>query len=518
MSTIEKKLQAPDNTYAADQSICRVSPKKVFIPETTKEIQELVQYVLEHEYDNPAYSITVRAGGTCMSGGPLNEGIIVDVSKNLTRIGEYVPEDHTLEVEGGTWYRDVEEHLEKKDRMFAPYTSSKDICSIGGMVGNNASGEKSFRYGATRDNVHSVSMVCGDGDEYTFGPLSTKELGEKMNQNNFEGDIYCKLHKLYTEHADVIKKEIPSTKKNTAGYALNTIYDAENDTWNLAKLIVGSQGTLGVITGARLHTAPIAKHTALYAIPISSFENVPDVLEDVANNSPETIEVYDQTTLRLSCKSDPTIKKNLEHLLEYKAVLLVQYAEETRQALKEKQEAFEKACASHKLLFEFAEGENEECHWQTRRNSYGLFRDNATKGRPVPLIEDISVHRKDLDKLFDDIDDIMKKYEYEYVFHGHIGDASIRVFPLVDFDKKDAKENLYKMAEEVFAVVLGKNGTISTDHGDGIVRTPFLPMMYEEKMRSIFQEIKDAFDPKNIFNPGKKLSVTKEYFLEHIRE
>lgn len=516
MKSITEKLRKPTKKYSVDQSICRVVPTKVFIPETKEDIQELVRYVLEHEYDNPDFSLTVRAGGTCMSGGPLNKGIIIDVSEHLIKIGEYIPEDQTLQVEGGTWYRDVEKHLERKERMFASYTSSKDICSVGGMIGNNASGEKSFRYGATRDNVHSVSMICGDGNEYVFGPLSTKELGEKMNQNDFEGNIYCKLHKLYTEHSNLIQKETPSTKKNTAGYALNAIYDRENDVWNLAKLIVGSQGTLGVLTGARLHTAPIAKHTALYAIPISSFENVPDVLEDVTNNNPETIEVYDNTTLALSCKTNPSVKKNLEHLLPYKAVLLVQYGEATRTLLSEKQKAFEKICTLKKISFEYAEGEKEEAHWQTRRTSYGLFRDNASKGRPVPIIEDISVHRKDLDKLFDDIDEIMKKYEYEYVFHGHIGDASIRVFPLVDFSKKDAGENLYTMTEEVFNVVLNKNGTISTDHGDGIVRTPFLPMMYEQEMRNIFQEIKDVFDPKNVFNPGKKISVTKEYFLKHI--
>lgn len=504
------------DAYKTDKSICSVTPHAVVRPRTTNDIEDLVKYVLEHEVGNKHFSLTARAGGTCMSGGPLNEGLIVDMSAHMTDIKEFDQEKNTLLVEGGAWYRDIETALLKKNRMFAPYTSSKDICSIGGMVGNNASGEKSFRYGPTRENIRSLSMVCGDGNTYAFGPLSTKEFGEKMNQNTFEGELYTKLHRLYTKNEELLISEVPDTRKNTAGYALRDIYSKETDTWNLTPLIVGSQGTLGIVTAIELETVPILPHKKLFVLPIDSFENVPDILEAVTTHNPETIEVYDNATLTYACASNAATKKHLSHLLSSRAVLLVQYAEPTRFELEERSKVFIKKCTEQSILFEEPDEEAEKAHWDTRRRSYTLFYENAKHGRPVPIIEDISVHRKDLDTLFDDIDTIMKKYEYEYVFHGHIGDASIRVFPLIDFSKKESKENMMKMAEEVFMLIEKRRGTISTDHGDGIVRTPFLPIMFSPEAMQVFQKVKDAFDPFHIFNPGKKLSVTKEYFLEHI--
>jgi len=517
---IEKLIRRGDDLsrYATDQSIFRVMPKGVFTPTNVDDIKQLVTYVSTNYAGDPAYSLTARAGGTCMSGGPLNSGIIIDVTAHLGPISSFNAEMRRLWVGAGAYYRDVEKFLEPHGLLYAPYTSSKDICCIGGMVGNNASGEKSFRYGTNRENVRRIRMVCKDGNEYLFAPLKTPELASKKNLKTFEGEIYRSILGLYEKNKDRFNTIYPHVRKNAAGYALHTIYDPKTDEWNLAKLIVGSQGTLGIITAIDLALVPIAKHTALFALPVQSFEDVPDILDEITAEVPDTVEVYDQKTLELACKEDPHINKHLSHLMPYRAVLLVEYTAQSEEELKQKTSHFTNVCGAKSVEFEGqCDAETAACHWETRRNSYRLLKEYVTKGTPVPIIEDISVERAQLGGLFDELDDIMKKYGFEYVFHGHIADGSIRVFPVVDFSKPDAVDNLLASSEEVFKMVLKRGGTISTDHNDGIVRTPFLPLMYDEETRAMFQQIKDTFDPQNIFNPGKKLSVTKDHLRESIK-
>jgi len=517
---IEKQISRKAlGQYSTDQSIFSITPSGAFIPKDSKDISELVLYVTKEHKGDSKYSLTARAGGTCMSGGPLNDGIIIDVTKHLGEIISFDAEQKRMWVGMGAYYRDMEAYLAPKGLLYAPYTSSKDICCIGGMVGNNASGEKSFRYGANRDNVRSIKMVCADGNEYLFGPLKSKEVDKKKKLETLEGEIYRVLTSLYETHKETFDTTYPHVRKNAAGYALNTIYDQKKDEWNLAKLLTGSQGTLGIMTSAEIEVVPIAPHTALFAVPIDTFENVPDILDEVTKETPDTVEVYDKKTLELACKEDPHIHKHLSHLMPYRAVLLVEYTEESEEELAKKVAHFNEVCNAKSVRFEgVCDPETTASHWETRRNSYRLLKEYVKNGTPVPIIEDISVARKELDGLFDELDAIMDKYDFEYVFHGHIADGSIRVFPVIDFTQPDAADKLLASTEEVFEMVVRRGGTISTDHNDGIIRTPFLPLMYNDATRAMFQEIKDVFDPQNIFNPRKKLSVTKDYLKSVIKK
>ena len=503
--------------YSIDESIFRVTPSGVCTPQGAKDIQTLVRMSTEKRGDI-SYSLTARAGGTCMSGGPLNEGIILDMSA-MAEIISFDEETKRMWVQPGAYYRDVETYLLPYKLMYAPYTSSKDICCIGGMVANNASGEKSFRYGTNRENVRSIRMVCADGQEYTFGPRTDAEMDEVCAQDTWEGKLYRTMRELYNAHEETFKEIYPNVRKNVAGYALNAIYIKETGEWNIAKLLAGSQGTLGIMTAIELELADIRPYSAVYAVPIDTFANVPDILDEVTKEVPDTVEVYDNMTLSLACKENKATEKVLGHLLPYRAILIVEYTALTEESLKAKADRFEEVCREKGVAYEGPlTPDIAGHHWEARRSSYRLFTRNVTSGTAVPIIEDISVERKALDSLFDELDAVMKKYEFPYVFHGHIADGSIRVFPVVDFTKKEAVRNLLAATEEIFTIVVAKGGTISTDHNDGIVRTPFLPLQFTNDSLTLFQAVKNAFDPHNIFNPRKKVGGTRKHLVRAIKK
>ena len=197
----------------------------------------------------------------------------------------------------------------------------------------------------------------------------------------------------------------------------------------------------------------------------------------------------------------------------------MEYTASTLADLERKTKEFKAVCGMKGIAFEGPlDPETTLFHWETRRNSFRLLKSYVTEGVPVPIIEDISVARSELGGLFDDLDAIMDTYGFEYVFHGHIADGSIRVFPVVDLAKPGAVKKLLDATRDVFEMVIQRGGTISTDHNDGIVRTPFLPLQYNKETLRMFKEIKRAFDPQNIFNPNKKLSVTKTYLKNAIKK
>jgi FAD/FMN-containing dehydrogenase len=453
-----------------------------------------------------------------MSGGSLTEGVIVDTTHGFTHIGEVTKDARELWVSSGVYYRDLEKTLIPFGLMFAPYTSSKDICTIGGMIGNNASGEKSFRYGATIDNVLSIRMICSDGNEYEFSAITKSELDQKKTLTTYEGTIYRKISTLLETSSEIIEKERPKVKKNAAGYGIWNVHDKHTDMYNIAKLIVGSQGTLGFITEAKIKIYPILPYTSMVVVGINNLSDLAKVITIMSKNNPEGIEVYDSHTYTLAKLYKEKEASAVSYVEGQHLTVFALFSEEkegTAQAVSLTCQKQLDDSGYKTILIE--DKKEQEAHFVIRRASFKMLKEHAhNEKRAVPFIEDTIVPLDRYDGFLSELEHILKKFDMTYTYAGHIGDGSIRLIPLVDMEKETSTQNILKLAEEVYTLTVHHGGSISVDHNDGIIRTPYLHLMFSEKMLEIFTMIKSVFDPDNLFNPNKKVGGTKEHISKFI--
>ncbi len=491
--------------HSTDSSIFKIIPKEVIFPKTIDEISNIIKNAKENNRN-----ISVRAGGTCMDGGSLNDDIILNFTENFKdiKINQYLK---TAEVQMGAYYRDIEHEALKHGLMFAPYTSSRDTCGIGGMLGNNASGEKSVRFGATIDNVLSVKIFLNDGNLYEFEEITDEECLRISHEDSFIGNIYKEVRDIYKNYGNEYIKSIGNVNKTASGYKLDKVFDKEKNTWNLSKIFIGSQATLGIILSARLKLVNIPTHTRLIAIPVNSLNLLPQILQKIMENNPESVETFDINTY-IYAKSflpEDTLRVSKFFTHDEKLIILAQFdtdeiAHEVLLSLKE---------IERKSEYVY-DNQIKESLWNIRRSSFRVMRDNVydkpTK-KAVPCIEDIIVPVNKFDVFIPEMIDILKNNKIDYGFHGHIGDGALRIVPVFDFEnKKEAIDKIILLCNQVFDLVKEMGGNMSADHSDGIIRTPFLKDFYGVDLyQNVIVAIKMLFDPEGIFNRGKKVGLGK---------
>lgn len=494
--------------HSTDASVFKVTPLGVLYPKSAGDIALVVKKIRELKESassaDKEISLSVRAGGTCMTGGSLHPGYMLNLTRYMNRI-QVDPETQTATVQMGAYFRDVEAEAAKHGLMFAPYPSSKMICGIGGMIGNNASGEKSLRHGATSDNTLALKVVLADG---TYLDTSPTPLTRLSPHTKLEKDL---IH-LYDEFGHRLEAKLSGVRKASSGYRLDRIvHDHHLD---LTPLFVGSQGTLGIVTEARLHLVPIPTHTSLLLISIDSLHDLPEVLQAILRHNPECVETFDVNTFnraKIYLKEDAA---RIEFCFtdSTHALVLAQFNESTQEETDArahdcKEELEELSCrvtyAEDKLLFDSA--------WNIRRHAFSLMRDNNEKGfRAVPCIEDSIVPLEVFGIFVERLMDIIDTYKLSYAYHGHIGEGALRIIPIFDMREDDVADTIISFTREVVSLLNELEGNLSADHGDGIIRSPFLEEFYGEDMFDVFHTIKELFDPMHILNPHKKTGGTEE--------
>lgn len=509
-----EKLQ----TNSRDASIFEVTPTAIVYPKNAEDLKKLVKYAKKRVKKYPELTLTARNGGTCMSGGSLTQGLQLDMSRYFTHIDEINKDDSSIIVQGGVMHLEVEKATHPHGLLFAPYTSSRDICGIGGMIGNNASGEKSVKYGPTSANVRTLRVVLSDGNEYTFGPLTVSEIEEKKKLDTYEGFLYREVTKILEDNMELIKQRHPKVKKNAAGYALWDLWDEKKEYFNMARLFVGSQGTLGIVTQAQLKLVPFSKTSRMIVVPISALNDLAPVVTTLLQFSPETCETFDFHTYDLAKKYHPEDAKRAgvaegKHMVVF-AIYAADSQEEADRAAQDAKHAIEGIA---KEVAWIEDKETIESLLLIRRKSFKMLLEHPHENqRAMAYIEDTIVAIESYGEFLASLEKILSQYEMTYTYAGHIGDGSIRLVPLVNMEKPDSRDKIIESATRVYDLVLAFGGSISVDHNDGIIRTPYLEQMYGTEMVALFTQIKQLFDPLNIFNPGKKVGGTLEYAYNHI--
>lgn len=551
--------------YGRDASIFEIKPEVVVKPKDVDDIKNLVKFVSEHKSSEPNLSLTARAGGSDMSGGPLNDSIILDLTAHFNKVIEVVPisskfkefgqeiedprfynfdkvrgkigSDNYAITEPGVFYRDFEKETLKKGLLLPSYPASRELCAIGGMVANNSGGEKSLRYGKTDNYVEELNVVLSDGNEYVFKPLTADELEQKKNRNDFEGEIYRKIHELLKTNYEIIEKARPNVSKNSAGYALWNVWPNRHG-FDLTKLFVGSQGTLGIITKIKFRLIKPAKYSKLLVIFLKDLNKVGDLVITLNKYKPESIESYDDKTIRLVFKILPDLirKMGVIGLFRFvpdlwaiiagggipKLVILAEFTEDDEEALVGRVKKYQKEISNgFKLKTRIAGSKADvQKYWTIRRESFNLLRKHVKGKKTAPFIDDIIVRPEHLPEFLPKLNAILDQYKNYMIstIAGHPGDGNFHIIPLMDLSDEKSRSIIPEVAEKVYELVKKYNGSITAEHNDGLIRTPYLEKMYGPEVYGLFEKVKFIFDPQNIFNPGKKIGGSLEYSMKHIKQ
>jgi len=531
--------------YSRDASIFEVRPKLVLFPKDSEDVKKLVKWVSENKnkYANPEknkdwknLSITCRCAGTDMSGGALGESLILDFTRYMNKLISF--NGNKITVQPGMFYRDFEKITLEKGLILPCYTASKSLNAMGGMFGNNSAGEKTLKYGQTQDYILETKIIFSDGNEYIVKPLFQNELTEKIKQSNFEGEIYKNIYNLINKNKEEINQAKPKVSKNSAGYY---IWNVMKENFDLNKLLVGSQGTLGIATEITFKLVPNSKYSKLVVIFMNDLKSLGRLIDEILQLNPETLESYDNKTMKLAVRFFLDFLKNkgflgmIKFLWSFlpefkmmimggfpKLILLAEFTGEDKFLINKQCLLLKEKIKNFNLDIHITKSDTESNkYWDIRRESFSLLRKHVSKLHTAPFIDDIIVRPEFLPKFIPELNQILKKYNLIYTIAGHAGDGNFHIIPLMDFSHSDVISIIEKLGELVYDLVIKYHGSITAEHNDGIIRTPYLEKMYGKNIMLIFKEIKKIFDSQNIFNLGKKIisedgNGTRKYMTEHI--
>ncbi len=513
-----------------DASLFTVTPQIVVRPKDVTDVQNLVKFVDGHK----GLSLTARSAGTDMSGGPLTKSIVVDMLPyfdHIHKVGRGF-----AETEPGVYYRDFEKATLKTGQLMPSYPASRELCTVGGMAANNSGGEKTLRFGKVQDYVESLNVVLADGESHVLRPLSVKELAGKLRARDFEGDLYRGMFDLVKTNYDLLQAAKPKVSKNSAGYNLWDVWNPQTGIFDLTKTFVGSQGTLGLITEVRYRLIRPKKYASLLVIFLKDLEPLADIINHVLPFEPESFESYDDHTLKLAIRFMPDIvrlmkgKTLLSLLWQFlpeasfvathgipKLILMAEFTSDKQS------EAYHQALAAQAALADLhlntlvtKNQRDSRKYWIIRRESFNLLRHHLHGMHTAPFIDDVVVRPEQLKDFLPELNVIMRQYNLIYTIAGHIGDANFHIIPLMNMRDPKNREIIPELSHKVYDLVIKYHGSITGEHNDGLIRSPFLPQMYGPKVYNLFKETKRIFDPHNIFNPGKKVNADLHYALDHL--
>jgi FAD/FMN-containing dehydrogenase len=526
----EKTLEV----YSHDASLFEVVPELVVFPKDAGDIENLVAFATDQKKSTANISLTARSAGTCMSGGPLNESIILDTTRYLNKI---ISVDTEKSVVGpGVYYRDFEKETLKINRLMPAYTASKDLCAIGGMVNNNCAGEKTIKYGKIERYVKRQKIVLSDGKLYEIKPLSKTELLSKIAREDFEGRLYKQIFDLIENNYDIIQKAKPKVSKNSAGYYLWNVWNRETGIFDLNKLLVGSQGTLGVTTEVELALVPVQNYSKMVIIYMPKIDKLGDVVDTVMKYEPESFESFDDYSMKLAIRFIwdffkklgfwGAIKLGLQFIPDMllvlrggvpKLILMAEVTGDNESELETRAKQILEAVRPFGFQSKLAQSKREiEKYWKIRRESFALLRNHAKGKRTAPFIEDIIVNPHDMPVFLPRLQEILSHYKLDYTIAGHAGNGNFHIIPLMDLDNPFSSDIILDLSQKVYSLVVEFEGSITAEHNDGIIRTPYLSYMYSPEILELFKKTKEIFDPLYIFNPGKKVGGSFKYITDHL--
>ncbi len=496
--------------YATDASAYREIPLAVAIPKSVDDIKKIISFARDNKT-----SIIPRTAGTSLAGQVVGNGIVVDVSKNFTKIIELNTEEKWVRVQPGVIRDELNMFLKPHGFMFAPETSTANRAMIGGMVGNNSCGSNSIVYRSTREHLREVKTILSDGSEATFHSLNIDAFQKKCEGENLEAHIYKSIRGLLSDYNNQveIQKQFPkkSIERRNTGYAVDVLMEsspfiAGAEDFNFCKLIAGSEGTLAFLTEIKLNIVPLPpKEIGLLCVHFNTIDESLRANLIALKYKPSASELIDHYILE--CTKDNIEQRKNRFFVQGDpgAILVIEFSKDTREEISVIAKNVEQEMRAQDLGYHFPLlfGDDTKKIWTLRKAGLGLLGNMPGSKKAVPVIEDTAVDVNDLPTYIREFNEILKKYNLYSVHYAHAGSGEIHLRPLINLKTTEGNELFRKIAEEIAALVKKYNGSLSGEHGDGRLRGEFIRRMIGEKNYLLLKEIKKAWDPENIFNPNK---------------
>ena len=496
--------------YATDASVYRKIPTAVAFPETTKDLQTLVHFANQHKV-----GLIPRTAGTSLAGQVVGEGIVVDTSKHFTKIVSLDEKNKQVTVQPGVIRDELNQYLLPFGLFFGPNTSTANRCMVGGMVGNNSSGTTSIKYGITREKIVSLKTILSDGSEVEFKALTTSEFEEKKSLNTLEGTIYREIYKELSpkEVQERIFNEFPKPEihRRNTGYAvdelLNTnVFGGTDEKINVCKLLSGSEGTLAFTTEITFQLDELPPK--LSAMVVTHYKSLEDCLSDVApvmEHDLHLCEMMDKVILDCTKNNREQLKNRFFVEGDPAALLMLEVKAHTEEDLQRQINELLGTVKASGLSYSEAvlRGNDVNKAVVLRKAGLGLLGNMVGDRKAVACIEDTAVAVADLKDFIGEFTQIMDRYKQSAVYYAHAGAGELHLRPILNLKKKDDVVMFRDITTDVAHLTKKYKGSFSGEHGDGIVRAEFIPIMIGEENYQLLRRVKSFFDPEGIFNPGK---------------
>jgi FAD/FMN-containing dehydrogenase/Fe-S oxidoreductase len=499
--------------YSTDASMYQVEPIGIVIPRDADDVRAAVDVARAQ-----GVALLPRGGGTSLTGQTVNHALVVDFTQHMNRVLEVNAEEGWARVQPGVVQDELNHHVRSLGVLFGPDTSTSNRATLGGMLGNNSGGSHSIAYGLTVDHVLELRALLVDGTEVVFGELSEAEFAAKQRTPGLEGQIYREVAAIRETYGDEIRARYPAQWRRCAGYNLNELLgigvrphshagggNGASRPLSMARLVVGSEGTLLTILEAKVRLVPRPKKTALDVIHYREIQEALESSQSILETGPYAVELTDKLILDLARDNIEQSKRMGFVQGDPGAILIVEYAGDTDAEVRAKVDTLEArrqrerfGYASH-VTFDVAQ---QQSIWKLRKAGLGLLLGMKGDRKPIAFVEDTAVDPRHLPKFVPRFAEIFRRHDVNGAYYGHCSVGCLHIRPVIDLKTARGLQQVRDIADEITDLVLEFNGTISSEHGDGRARSPFLARMYGPTIMEAFRRLKRAFDPDNRLNPG----------------
>lgn len=484
--------------YSTDASHYQIEPVGVVSPRTQADLVTALGIILEQRVP-----IVARGGGTSLSGQTIGAGVVIDCSRWLNRILETDVEQQTVRVEPGVILAQLNKQLAPVGFQFGPDVSTIDRAALGGMIGNNSAGSRSIRYGKTADHVISLDTILSDGKRVRFAQSTADQLRQGQLGSDRFAEVCKTVERIAERDALEIDARFPKILRRVSGYNLDLLLEAKP--WNLARLLVGSEGTLGVVAEAKLRIVPIPKCRAIVVLHFNTLADAMRTLMPILATTPSAIELMDRMIVDLA-RANPDYRCRVDFVQGNPAALfIVEYSGEDPSQIDRQLATLEDAIKGFAVAAVVRAVDKKLCDhiWAVRKVALPLLFALPGNRKPVTFVEDTAVSPEKLPEFVERFRAILQRHGTDGSFYGHASVGCLHIRPLLDLRAEKDRAAMTRIADEICALVMEFGGSMSGEHGDGLARSHFNRRLFGDRIYNAFCELKRAFDPDDLLNPGK---------------
>ncbi len=497
--------------YATDASLYEIKPHGVVLPKTVEDVKAVV--AVANTYN---LAVLPRGGGTSLAGQAVGEAIIVDFTKYMDKVLELNLRERWVKVQPGVIRDNLNDYLKPHKLQFTPDVSTTNRSAIGGMVANNSAGTRSIKYGKAVDQVIAMTVMLADGSIVELKEINANELQQKLRLETTEGNIYRAVHHIVTQHANEIQQRFPKVMRRVGGYNLDEFVGKP---FNLAKLVSGSEGTLAIILDITVKLFPVLSHKCMALLHFESLRDSFQVVPFINEHKPSAVETLDDVLLELGSQN-PALASLMTWVKgKPKAVLIVEFDGESEEEMLEGLRNMQadsritsKCYHTHTAMSTKEQGDILEL----RKAGLGIYYTIKGDAKPVAFIEDAAIPPEHLADYIPEVLELCNKHGVKAVMYGHASVGVIHVRPILNMKNAEDLKKFKRISEETFTLVKKYGGSWSGEHGDGLVRSYQNKKLFGDTLYNAFREVKYAFDPKNLLNPGKIVDA-QEDITENLR-